>query len=173
MGRLLSVREFEIFSGGTLAASATSLWAFFDREKNRVCRVPAEVSQAYELDPRRAVDGGFRRPKRPKGPADWTLRQTRSVRTGDLDANQHVNNLRVVGWLLHMLPYAQLQARRLTELNLRYIEEMHRCQVLRVTHESFDGGAHIHHRVERDDGRLAVAAESRWTAQDLPEPLGD
>ncbi len=168
MGRLLSVREFEIIADDKIVARASTLWAFFDKKKNRVARVPEEESRAYVIDPRRALDVKFVRPKSPNEEATWVQRQTRRVRIGDIDSNLHANNLRVVDWLLNNLPDAHLATHRLKGLDIRYIAEMRQGQVLRLHHEAFDEGKHVHHWIERDDGQKAVAATSFWAAQPLP-----
>ena len=168
MRLMLSVREFEVLVDDHLVARASTLWAFFDRQRVRVMRVPEEVSQAYVINPRRALDVKFVRPKGLDEQAAWVHRQTRHVRIGDIDSNQHANNLRVVDWLLNSLPDDHLATHQLQGLDIRYIAEMRQGQVIRLHHAAFNEGKHIHHWIERDDGHKAVAATSLWAPQPLP-----
>ncbi len=121
MGRLLSRREFVLRTDHGPVARATTLWAFMDKARRRVARVPPEVSGAFHVDCERAIERRFRRPVA-CSPAD--RQESFPVRRWEIDFNEHVNNLRYLDWMIETVPSDVYRNFVLRELNIRFQKEV-------------------------------------------------
>ena len=97
-----SDREFEIFSGGELAALATSRWLLVNIDTGHAARITPEIAAAYTLDDRTV----FSVPMPTAGRSDPAAAETFSHTVGrrDIDTNHHVNNLHYLDYGLEALP---------------------------------------------------------------------
>lgn len=165
MGRLLSRREFRLADDqGNALLEATTLWAFMDTARRKVCRIPAEVSRAYEVFEERALDERFSRPAAP-GP-DAHEKQF-VVRRWQIDFNGHVNNLRYLDWMIEPLPDEVASGHRLQELNIRYQKEVGRdstvCARVAELEAAGPRQRRFAHLICRGPAADAIAsAETQW-----------
>ncbi len=108
-GRLLTRRDFEAFDGsGSRIARATSTWAYIDVDSARIQRIPPEiVALGDEMPPRLDLE-----PER-LAVEDWTAGKAVAiaVRHSDIDPNRHVNNTRLLDWLLESVDRPSASAR--------------------------------------------------------------
>jgi acyl-ACP thioesterase len=168
IGRLLSRREFLLADGAGPCARATTLWAYVDTGSRRVTRVPAELKAAYPIDRQRCLPGPLSRPSRPAAGAPLN---TRRVGRGDLDSNEHVNNLRLLGWMLDALPLDLHPAARLLQLDVRYQREGRAGQRLAVSLEERAAEGErwfVHNLALADSGEPVATAETRWAPVSYP-----
>ncbi len=163
MGRVLSRREFAIADGqGLPLVRATTLWAFIDRVRQRVCRVPPEVAAAYPVDPARALDGVFGRPAPCVQPC-WS--RVFAIGYRDVDSNRHVNNLRYLEWMIETLPSQIPEQNFVRRINIRFQQETRPGDEARVHAQELpagDGNPGVRRfgfEVHNADGRVAAAAE--------------
>jgi medium-chain acyl-[acyl-carrier-protein] hydrolase len=164
MGRWLSRREFVLCaSNGSTLIVATTQWAFVDRKRMRVIRIPAEVAEAYPLFPERALDLPFGRPAPLLEPA---FEKSYTAGRRDIDSNGHVNNLRYLDWMLEVLPDDLLGRWALTDLNIRYLRETGVGETVRIQAgegQSSDGAARrFLHQVVNENGQSSAVAETIW-----------
>jgi acyl-ACP thioesterase len=163
MGRVLSRREFLIRDGaGGSLVRATTLWAFIDRVRQRVCRVPAEVASAYPVDSTRALDGVFGRPA-PCARTQWS--RVFPIGYRDVDSNRHVNNLRYLEWMIETLPPEVPERHFVRRINIRFQQETRPGAEVTVCGQELDiasmssGWRRFGLEVRDGSGRVAAAAE--------------
>jgi acyl-ACP thioesterase len=84
------------------------------------------------------------------------------VRYGDLDVNDHVNNVRYLEWLLDGLPIEFHRGNRLRSIDVNYLAETLPGDAVRIVNaESGDGT--LSHRIVCDERNL-VLAQTSWDA---------
>ncbi|KAL8478515.1 hypothetical protein ACS0TY_030417 [Phlomoides rotata] len=118
-----------------IITKATSTWVTMNRETRRLSKIPDEVRN--ELVPfyinRAAIatENIDREPieKLTDETAD-NIRKGLAPRWSDMDANQHVNNVKYIGWILESMPINVLQDYNMTSLTLEYRRECRLSNVL-------------------------------------------
>ncbi|QCE14455.1 fatty acyl-ACP thioesterase B [Vigna unguiculata] len=107
---------------------ATSTWVIMNRQTRRLSKIPEEVKQ--ELVPfylnRLAVPTEEVDCERIDKLTDDTAERIRSglaPRWNDMDANQHVNNVKYIGWILESVPIEVLEHYNMTSMTLEYRRE--------------------------------------------------
>lgn len=86
-------------------------------------------------------------------------------RWSDLDINQHVNNVKYIGWILESAPPAILESHELKSLTLQYRRECGRDSVLQSLSASSPGpgaGLEHEHLLRLDDGAEIVRGRTEW-----------
>nr|UQT18323.1 fatty acid thioesterase B3 [Pelargonium x hortorum] len=90
---------------GETLTRASSVWVMMNKETRRLSKMPEEVRGEIEphfLDAAPVVDEDSRKlPKLDDNTADY-VRKGLSPRWSDLDVNQHVNNVKYIGWILEV-----------------------------------------------------------------------
>lgn len=125
---------------------ATSTWVIMNRQTRRLSKIPEEVRQ--ELVPfylhRLAVPTEEVDCEKIHKLTDDTAERVRSglaPRWNDMDANQHVNNVKYIGWILESVPIEVLEDYNMTSMTLEYRRECTQtnllesmtCQTARIT----------------------------------------
>ncbi|KAK6126893.1 hypothetical protein DH2020_039365 [Rehmannia glutinosa] len=91
---------------GDVLTRASSLWVMMNKETRRLSKIPDEVREeigGYFVDSPPIVDDDTRKlPKLDDNTADY-IHTGLTPRWSDLDVNQHVNNVKYVGWILEFL----------------------------------------------------------------------
>ncbi|KAK7411006.1 hypothetical protein VNO78_02326 [Psophocarpus tetragonolobus] len=107
---------------------ATSTWVIMNRQTRRLSKIPEEVKQ--ELVPfylnRLAVPTEEVDCEKIDKLTDDTAQRIRSglaPRWNDMDANQHVNNVKYIGWILESVPIEVLEDYNMTSMTLEYRRE--------------------------------------------------
>jgi acyl-ACP thioesterase len=100
--RIYGHRYFEVESRerGRLGA-ARSLWVFFNQQKKRPQRIPAEMAEGFGYNPR---ENPLNAPEAILLPPDMETYPPFSIKAQDLDNNQHTNNARLIQMCLEYLP---------------------------------------------------------------------
>lgn len=157
-----TLRDFEMVDGkgGQLATASTS-WVLLDLESKRP--VPLEgVLPDYPILARRAVTTDFPLPE-PVQKIDREL--PFRVRIGDLDMNQHVNNVVYAGWALETVPEEVLREALPAEIEISYRAEafygdriFSRLEVL----SEGDEPAYLHQLVREGDGKELTRLKTSW-----------
>nr|XP_027068103.1 palmitoyl-acyl carrier protein thioesterase, chloroplastic-like [Coffea arabica]XP_027068104.1 palmitoyl-acyl carrier protein thioesterase, chloroplastic-like [Coffea arabica] len=90
---------------GDVITRASSLWVMMNKETRRLSKIPDEVRaeiEGYYLDSPPIVDeDGRKLPKLDDKTAEY-IRTGLTPRWSDLDVNQHVNNVKYIGWILEV-----------------------------------------------------------------------
>ncbi|KAI8544008.1 hypothetical protein RHMOL_Rhmol08G0261800 [Rhododendron molle] len=119
----------------TIITRATSTWVIMNRETRRLSKIPDEVKkevQPFYLDRMSipTVDSdGEKIDKLTDETAD-RIRSGLAPRWSDMDANQHVNNVKYIGWILESVPIDVLEHYNLTSMTLEYRRECRQSNVL-------------------------------------------
>lgn len=118
---------------GEILTRASSLWVMMNKETRRLAKIPDEVREeigGYFVDSPPVVDEDSRKlPKLDDSTADY-IRSGLTPRWSDLDVNQHVNNVKYVGWILESAPLPVLETHELASLTMEYRRECRRDSVL-------------------------------------------
>ncbi|XP_022899586.1 palmitoyl-acyl carrier protein thioesterase, chloroplastic-like isoform X2 [Olea europaea var. sylvestris] len=118
---------------GDILTRASSVWVMMNKETRRLAKIPDEVREeigGYFVDSLPVVDEDSRKlPKLNGDNADY-VRTGLTPRWSDLDVNQHVNNVKYVGWILESVPLPILETCELAGMTLEYRRECMRDSVL-------------------------------------------
>ncbi|XP_030471381.1 palmitoyl-acyl carrier protein thioesterase, chloroplastic-like [Syzygium oleosum] len=118
---------------GETLTRASSLWVMMNKKTRKLSKMPEEVREEIEpyfLNSAPVVEEDDRRlPKLDDNTADF-IRTGLTPRWSDLDVNQHVNNVKYIGWILESAPPQILESHEISALTLEYRRECGRDSVL-------------------------------------------
>ncbi|KAJ8772393.1 hypothetical protein K2173_027570 [Erythroxylum novogranatense] len=160
---------------------ATSTWVIMNRETRKLSKIPEEVRE--ELLPfylnRVAIPIEKNDVEKINKLTDGTAERIRSglaPRWSDMDANQHVNNVKYIGWILESVPMNVLEDYNLTSMTLEYRRECRQSNLLesltRTTEDSNNNScnrkADLEYthllRMQADKAEI-VRARTEWQAK--------
>lgn len=165
-----------------IITKATSTWVIMNRETRRLSKIPEEVRK--ELTPfylhKIAVASEERDCEKIDKLTDDTAERIQSglaPRWNDMDVNQHVNNVKYIGWILESVPIKVLEDYNMTSLTLEFRRECTQsntlesltCPTERVIGESDNNSVnrkpdqqYTHLLRLQDDQKDVVRARSEW-----------
>ncbi|XP_058184056.1 palmitoyl-acyl carrier protein thioesterase, chloroplastic-like [Rhododendron vialii] len=159
---------------GDILIRASSVWVMMNKETRKISKLPNEVREeigSYFVDSPPLVDEESRKsPKLDESTADY-IRTGLTPRWGDLDVNQHVNNVKYIGWILESAPLPILESHELSGITLEYRRECRRGSVVQsltaVSGASVGGlvdSGHVEcqHLLRLEDGGDIVKARTEW-----------
>jgi len=156
-------RDFRVLSDDdTLLASASSTWLVFDTAKRGIIPVPGFIRS---LSPPDMADVSDKLPLKPAYQMlDFSETPTDQVTVGwfDIDANQHVNNVVYIRWLLEQLPDTILQTQEIAELDVVYKTETHWREQIDVQNQSTESGTFVHRLTHAETGKEVLLAKTIW-----------
>ncbi|KAL9170120.1 hypothetical protein ABFS82_04G123200 [Erythranthe guttata] len=114
---------------------ATSTWVTMNRETRRLSKIPDEVKNEllpFYLNRAAIATENTDREKIEKLTDDTAerIRTGLAPRWSDMDANQHVNNVKYIGWILESVPINVLEDYNMTSMTLEYRRECRQSNVL-------------------------------------------
>ncbi|XP_071697500.1 palmitoyl-acyl carrier protein thioesterase, chloroplastic-like [Rutidosis leptorrhynchoides] len=132
------------YKTGEVLTRASSNWVMMNKETRRLSKMPDEVRgeiEHYFVDAPPVVDDDGRKlPKLEETTADY-VRNGLTPRWSDLDVNQHVNNVKYIGWILESAPQHIVEKYELFSLTLEYRRECRKDSVVKsLTSILGDGG---------------------------------
>lgn len=140
--------------------------------------MPDEVRQEIEpyfLNSDPVVDEDSRKlPKLGDSTADY-VRRGLTPRWSDLDVNQHVNNVKYIGWILESAPQQILESHQLASVTLEYRRECGRDSVLQSLTAVSDkdignlvnlGSVECQHLLRLEEGAEVLRARTEWRPKD-------
>ncbi|KAL6182651.1 hypothetical protein ACLB2K_044066 [Fragaria x ananassa] len=129
---------------------ATSTWVIMNRETRRLSKIPDQVRQ--EVEPFYLNRAAIATEKIDKEKIDkLTDGTTGRIRSGlaprwsDMDANQHVNNVKYIGWILESVPLKVLEEYDMTSMTLEFRRECRQSNLLESLTSTTASLAHEHH----------------------------
>ncbi|KAL3535790.1 hypothetical protein ACH5RR_004251 [Cinchona calisaya] len=159
---------------GDILTRASSLWVMMNKETRRLAKIPDEVRTeigGYFVDsPPIVEEDGRKLPKLDDNTADY-IRTGLSPRWSDLDVNQHVNNVKYIGWILESAPLPILESHELASLTLEYRRECRRDSVVQsltsvlgngVGDMSNSGFVECQHLLRFEGGAEIVKGRTEW-----------
>lgn len=164
---------------GEILTRASSLWVMMNKETRRLSKIPDEVREeidGYFMDSPPIIDDDSRKlPKLDDNNADY-IHSGLTPKWSDLDVNQHVNNVKYVGWILESAPASVVETHELAGMTLGYRRECRRDSVLQsltsVVDQENPGFVECQHllRLEGGGGEI-VKGRTMWRPKksvDLP-----
>ncbi|KAL0905784.1 hypothetical protein M5K25_024222 [Dendrobium thyrsiflorum] len=158
---------------GESIVKATSVWVLMNKNTRKLAKMPDEVRSEigpYFIERTAVVDEDSRKlPKLDHNTAQH-VRKSLTPRWGDLDVNQHVNNVKYIGWILESAPTSILESHELAGMTLEYRRECGRDSVLQsltsVSTECSDGlqGTTMEcvHLLQLENGDEIIRGRTKW-----------
>ncbi|GMH14141.1 hypothetical protein Nepgr_015982 [Nepenthes gracilis] len=150
-----------------ILARASSMWVMMHKHSRILSKFPDEVRQ--ELEPHYVSAPPVDRRKLPKlgdNTAEY-IRGGLTPRLSDLDVNQHVNNVKYIGWILESVPLQLMESNELSGITVEYKRECGMGNVLQSL-TTVSAASVIGERIEclhllrLDDGTEVVRARTEW-----------
>ncbi|KAL2338305.1 hypothetical protein Fmac_012751 [Flemingia macrophylla] len=159
---------------GEILTRASSVWVMMNKLTRRLSKIPEEVREeigSYFVDSDPILEEDNRKlPKLDDKTADY-IRTGLTPRWSDLDVNQHVNNVKYIGWILESAPQAILESHELSAMTLEYRRECGRDSVLHsltavsgadTGNLARSGHVECKHLLRLEDGAEIVRARTEW-----------
>ncbi|GLT28971.1 hypothetical protein SLA2020_038690 [Shorea laevis] len=159
---------------GEVLTRASSVWVMMNKLTRRLSKMPEEVRreiEPYFMNSDPVVDEDSRKlVKLDDNTADYVHRGL-TPRWSDLDVNQHVNNVKYIGWILESAPLPILESHELSAMTLEYRRECGRDSVLQsltaVSHKDIGnmgkfGNIECQHLLQLEDGAEIVRGRTEW-----------
>ncbi|ONK56157.1 uncharacterized protein A4U43_C10F4730 [Asparagus officinalis] len=113
---------------------ATSTWVIMNRKTRRLSKIPEQVREEVKpffLDRKILSQNGddYKIDKLDEATAKH-IRSGLAPRWNDMDVNQHVNNVKYIGWILESVPLNILEHYHLTSMTLEYRRECNQSNLL-------------------------------------------
>jgi len=179
------------YNTGQTILRATSLWAMMNKVTRKLSKIPEEVRneiEPYFLERMAIVDEDNCKFPKFEGldgyNAEKHLRKGLTPRWGDLDVNQHVNNVKYIGWILESAPMSILEKHELAGMTLEYRRECGKDSVVQSLTTVYTEGCtnndphdsasiHCDHNLSLESGTNIVKARTAWRPKkDHEEPEG-
>ncbi|TQD97101.1 hypothetical protein C1H46_017191 [Malus baccata] len=159
---------------GQILTRASSVWVMMNKVTRRLSKMPDEVRGEIESffmnSPPVVEEDGRKLPKLDDKTADF-VRSGLTPRWSDLDVNQHVNNVKYIGWILESAPLPILESHELSSMTLEYRRECGRDSVLQsltavsgadIGNLGSNGGVECRHMLRLEEGAEIVRGRTEW-----------
>ena len=132
--------------------------------------VRGEIESFFMNSPPVVEEDGRKLPKLDDKTADVVLSGL-TPRWSDLDVNQHVNNVKYIGWILEGAPLPILESHELSSMTLEYRRECGRDSVLQsltavsgadIGNLGSNGTVECQHMLRLEDGAEIVRGRTEW-----------
>ncbi|RDX67883.1 Palmitoyl-acyl carrier protein thioesterase, chloroplastic [Mucuna pruriens] len=165
---------------GEILTRASSVWVMMNKLTRRLSKIPEEVRGeigCYFVDSAPVVEEDNRKLSKIDDTANF-IRTGLSPRWNDLDVNQHVNNVKYVGWILESAPQPLMENHELCAMTLEYRRECGRNSVLDsltdvsgadVGNLANGGIFECKHLLRLEDGAEIVRGRTGWR----PKPVNN
>jgi medium-chain acyl-[acyl-carrier-protein] hydrolase len=121
--RFLANRKYRVENkNGKLLAEAKTLWVFADTKTRKPDRIPEDLYLGFDTP--KENEKYFEMLEDPAKLTGGTFRQNIVVKIGDLDSNDHVNNVRYIDWALESLPKGFLNKHSACDIKVNYVKEL-------------------------------------------------
>uniref|UniRef100_A0ACD5XQP2 Uncharacterized protein n=1 Tax=Avena sativa TaxID=4498 RepID=A0ACD5XQP2_AVESA len=167
------------YNSGQTILRATSVWVMLNKNTRRLSKMPdevrGEIGPHFNNDRSAITEEQGEKLAKPGNKVDdpaskQFIRKGLTPKWGDLDVNQHVNNVKYIGWILESAPISILEKHELASMTLEYRKECDRDSVLQsltnVSGECADGspGSAIQcdHLLQLESGADVVKAHTKW-----------
>ncbi|KAE9464406.1 hypothetical protein C3L33_03671, partial [Rhododendron williamsianum] len=159
---------------GDILTRASSVWVMMNKKTRRLSKIPDEVRQEigpYFVDSPPVLDDDSRKlPKLDEHTANY-VRSGLTPKWSDLDVNQHVNNVKYIGWILESAPQPIVESHELCGMTLEYRRECGRDSVLQSLTAASGGGVtgladsgymECRHLLRLEGGAEIVKGRTEW-----------
>ncbi|PRQ46511.1 putative oleoyl-[acyl-carrier-protein] hydrolase [Rosa chinensis] len=159
---------------GQILTRASSVWVMMNKLTRRLSKIPDEVRseiEPYFMNSAPVVEeDGRKLQKLDDNTADF-VHTGLTPRWSDLDINQHVNNVKYIGWILESAPLPILESHELSSMTLEYRRECGRDSVLQsltavsgaeIGHLASTGNVECQHLLRLEGGSEIVRGRTGW-----------
>ncbi|KAF8364790.1 hypothetical protein HHK36_033234 [Tetracentron sinense] len=159
---------------GETLTRATSIWVMMNKQTRKLSKMPEEVRREIEpqfIDCAPILNEDSRKlPKLNDNTLDY-VRTGLSPGWNDLDANQHVNNVKYVGWILESAPVSIWESHELSGMTLEYKRECGRHSMLQsltavsgdITGDLLDAfRVECQHLLRLESGSMVMRGRTEW-----------
>ncbi len=155
-------RENLIFdSNNNIIGRSRGLWVFFDTVKKRPVRIFDKIQERWPLYNEPCIN--YNIDDKLICAEKIQCKKHFDIYQYDLDANNHVNNLRYLQWALETVPEQYFDNKQLSTLDARFIKEAYYGQSIESVSLSEDEDNCFHHRIiNASTGNLCAAANTGW-----------
>ncbi len=115
-------RDFRLYVGDELIGQVSTLWLYINMESISLTRLPQEIEESFLTRPDQVYFDKLDKIRLPKPAAD-AQETSISLRYGDIDGNQHVNNTVYMEYLQTALHHQKLDTRP-KELQIQFAREV-------------------------------------------------
>eukprot|EP00249_Psilotum_nudum_P006118 c19470_g1_i1 orf=414-1751(-) len=117
-------------ASGKIIGRATSMWVMMNQDTRRLARITDDIRSEYMIycpDPPRwsfpkESNRSLKKIPELEDPAQF-IKSYLMARRGDLDMNQHVNNVTYIGWILESMTQKIIETHQLYRITLDYRRE--------------------------------------------------
>ncbi|XWS17207.1 hypothetical protein CRYUN_Cryun33cG0048600 [Craigia yunnanensis] len=159
---------------GEILTRASSVWVMMNKLTRRLSKIPEEVRgeiEPYFMNSVPVVAEDSRKlVKLDDSRAEYVCKGL-TPKWSDLDVNQHVNNVKYIGWILESAPLPVLETHELSAMTLEYRRECGRDSVLQSLTAISDsdvenlvnfGEIECQHLLRLEDGAEIVRGRTQW-----------
>ncbi|KAK2450995.1 palmitoyl-acyl carrier protein thioesterase, chloroplastic [Trifolium repens] len=158
---------------GEILTRASSVWVMMNKLTRKLSKIPEEVRgeiEPYFVNSDPVVDEDNRKLTKLDDTAEY-IRTGLAPRWSDLDVNQHVNNVKYIGWILESAPQPILESHELHSMTLEYRRECGRNSVLQsltdvsgadIGNLADSGFVECKHLLRLNDGSEIVRGRTEW-----------
>lgn len=159
---------------GEVLTRASSVWVMMNKQTRRLSKMPDEVRTEigpYFADIPPVIEEDGRKLSKLDDNTAQYIRTGLTPRWSDLDVNQHVNNVKYIGWILESAPLAILESHELSSMVLEYRRECVRDSVVQSltavsgtdVGDLMDAGhVECQHLLRLEDGAEVVRGRTEW-----------
>ncbi|KAL8152513.1 hypothetical protein V2J09_010273 [Rumex salicifolius] len=159
---------------GETLTRASSVWVMMNKSTRKLSKMPDEVRAEigpYFMDTPPVINEDGRKLSKLDEKSAQYIRSGLTPRWTDLDVNQHVNNVKYIGWVLESAPQPIVENHELSGLTLEYRRECGRDSILQsLTAVSGTnvggllGSSHVEcqHMLRLDEGAEVLRARTEW-----------
>jgi acyl-ACP thioesterase len=157
---LFCYRDFRISdSAGSVIGEATTSWFVIELTSRKPQRTDSYFHVDLTQDVEPVFPGKLDKLQPPTSTANTRLIQ---VTYGDLDRNEHVNNVRYIDWILNGLPFDYLRTHELKEMEVNYLSEASYDDEILVRCEKKEASHFFHSLIRKKDNTELCRARTAW-----------
>jgi len=160
--RFYAHRTYEMIGeSGRVIATGESIWFIIDMESRRPSRIPQELYELYGIDIKNkdAIENN-----KIASPVTAEYEKEFSVRYSDIDSNNHVNNVKYIGWAIESTPEDIVDNYAVNDVKVIYEKEIAYGEKLKVlTHiEDLDNKKLCTYRMVDEEGKQLNLIRIEW-----------
>lgn len=136
-----------IEQNGEVVAMTIANWFLMDVEKQKPCRIPKEMGEAYDFHDFEEDFFAYKKAPVMDAPVCYEVR----IGNKEIDTNMHLNNQKSAELLMDALPFDYF----FTDMNVFYKQSAYLGDVLEVCMTAIENGYYVH--LQTKDGDVCVA----------------
>jgi medium-chain acyl-[acyl-carrier-protein] hydrolase len=157
---LFALRDYSILDeDDNVICAAVSAWLIINLETRRPIRVESALTYLIPDKPNRSLD--IKLDKLP-APLNHSITSSVTVKYGDIDVNNHVNNTKYIEWILNSFPLNFLESKIPTELEINFLSETFYDDKIDILTENKDNLSYIFSLLRESDKKEICRARINW-----------